>query len=87
MINDLFKKEVKIAAEKSFEERNKINLYERGVCCFSEKKDDILMWSHYADGHKGFCLEFITPKHNRDQEVIYNQERLSARFKEKYSNN
>jgi hypothetical protein len=31
-----------------------------GVCCFSEKKDDILMWSHYSDSHKGFCLEFDT---------------------------
>lgn len=29
-----------------------------GVLCLSEKPDDILMWSHYADGHTGFCLEF-----------------------------
>ena len=29
-----------------------------GVDCLSAKNDDILMWSHYADGHKGFCLEF-----------------------------
>lgn len=29
-----------------------------GVICFSEKKDDLLMWSHYADGHRGICLEF-----------------------------
>jgi hypothetical protein len=28
------------------------------VCCLSEKRDDVLMWSHYADGHKGVCLEF-----------------------------
>jgi hypothetical protein len=27
-----------------------------GVCCFSEKKDNILMWSHYADSHKVFVL-------------------------------
>jgi hypothetical protein len=31
-----------------------------GVACFSEKNDDILMWSHYANGHQGFCLEFDT---------------------------
>lgn len=31
---------------------------EIGISCFSEKKDDPLMWSHYADGHRGFCLEF-----------------------------
>ncbi len=29
-----------------------------GVCCFSSKKDSTLMWSHYADSHKGICLEF-----------------------------
>jgi hypothetical protein len=30
------------------------------VACFSESVDDMLMWAHYADGHKGFCLEFDT---------------------------
>jgi hypothetical protein len=29
-----------------------------GILCLSNKRDDILMWSHYADGHTGFCLEF-----------------------------
>lgn len=28
------------------------------VCCFSELQDEILMWSHYADFHRGMCLEF-----------------------------
>ena len=31
-----------------------------GVSCFAESKDILLMWSHYADHHKGFCLEFDT---------------------------
>lgn len=40
-------------------ERNKI--YTKwGVACFTVKKLDTLMWSHYADGHRGFCLEFDT---------------------------
>ena len=26
--------------------------------CFSLKKDSILMWSHYANQHKGACVEF-----------------------------
>lgn len=30
----------------------------RGVLPLSEPWDDILMWSHYADGHKGICLKF-----------------------------
>lgn len=34
-----------------------------GVYCISEVPDDILMWSQYADGHRGFCLQFsIVPK-------------------------
>jgi hypothetical protein len=28
------------------------------VCCFSKNRDEILMWSHYADDHRGLCLEF-----------------------------
>jgi hypothetical protein len=28
------------------------------IYCLSEKNDEILIWSHYADGHKGVCLEF-----------------------------
>lgn len=29
-----------------------------GVLCLSGVKNDILMWSHYADAHRGICLEF-----------------------------
>lgn len=29
-----------------------------GLYCLSEVCDSILMWSHYADNHQGFCLEF-----------------------------
>jgi hypothetical protein len=29
-----------------------------GVTCFSEKKDIPLMWSNYADKHRGICLIF-----------------------------
>jgi hypothetical protein len=28
------------------------------ICCFSEQPDSILMWSHYAQDHKGFCVEY-----------------------------
>jgi len=29
-----------------------------GIYCVSEIPDDILMWSHYANSHRGVCLEF-----------------------------
>lgn len=32
----------------------------RGVSCFSEKNDDLLMWGHYGDGYRGFCMGFNT---------------------------
>lgn len=31
-----------------------------GVVCFSERNDNLLMWSHYADNGKGICLAFNT---------------------------
>ncbi len=30
-----------------------------GITCFTECNKNLLMWSHYADSHKGVCLEFI----------------------------
>jgi hypothetical protein len=29
-----------------------------GVCSFSKTRENLLMWSHYADEHKGFCIGF-----------------------------
>jgi hypothetical protein len=34
----------------------------KGVSCFSEIPDCLLMWGHYSDGHRGFCMEFDTTK-------------------------
>lgn len=44
-----------------------------GVCCFSKNKENLLMWSHYADSHRGICLEFddkLEP-FSKNFEVIY----------------
>jgi len=35
-----------------------------GIFCMSQTNDDILMWSHYADRHKGFCIEFVRKPDN-----------------------
>ena len=32
------------------------------ITCFSETPDNILMWSHYADKHSGFCVEYDLTK-------------------------
>ncbi len=31
-----------------------------GIFTMSAKRDNLLMWSHYADHHRGICLEFET---------------------------
>jgi hypothetical protein len=54
-----------------------------GVICFSEDPFSILMWSHYAHYHSGYCIEFEFPSNsnifNSTYPVIY------SRNKEKYS--
>ncbi len=35
-----------------------------GVVCLSEVCDSILMWSHYAQNHKGVCFEFTRAENN-----------------------
>lgn len=45
---------------------------------FSEEKDNLLMWSHYADNHRGMCIEYdlkhiVNKSHEnkRDFGVLY----------------
>ena len=46
--------------DSSKEYRDKLEkaLTEIGVLCLSSSNDNMLMWSHYADNHQGFCLGF-----------------------------
>jgi hypothetical protein len=50
-----------------------------GVSCFSSVNNDILMWSHYADHHRGICLVFNRADGNRVFKnairVLYTQQR------------
>ena len=36
---------------------------ESGVLCFSKTWENPVLWSHYADKHKGMCLGFDVPDH------------------------
>jgi hypothetical protein len=53
---DMVERSIRTVAEQ-FQEHY---LHDIGCCCFSERNDHILMWSHYGNGHRGFCLEFDT---------------------------
>ena len=70
--NNLFKKQIKLV-EKLFGNRNlnELNLakntieriFEKrkkivGIYSLSKTFNDELLWSHYSDNHKGFCIEY-----------------------------
>jgi len=41
------------------------------LCSFSERSDSAIMWSHYADHHKGICVEYDFRKSNQEIEYLY----------------
>ena len=41
-----------------FVERERVMRVKCRISCFSEVSDSILMWSYYAKGHDGICIEF-----------------------------
>ena len=45
--------------------RNSLN-----VCSFTENKDNLVMWSHYANNHSGFCIEYDLSKIERENKLI-----------------
>jgi hypothetical protein len=49
--------------KKSFENVRKRQM-NYGVFTLSESNSNILMWSHYADNHMGFCIEFSRTSEN-----------------------
>lgn len=70
-----------LGLHKKIEIRRKIvdeNLEKIGICSFSKSNNDILMWSHYSNGHRGYCLEFDPNKNSEFFEsvkpVIYQEE-------------
>lgn len=67
----------------------KDNTFNNFISCFSENIDSILMWSHYANNHKGFALqyEFVSDEMGQFNEpdflfqihpVIYDNTRIDA---------
>lgn len=50
--------EFQIALEQASIEANRHINDNFAITCFSKKSDEILMWSHYANKHTGFCVEY-----------------------------
>ena len=55
-----FRNRLSNAAKKVVQKSNNEFLGNRGVSCFSETNDNLLMWAHYASNCTGICLEFST---------------------------
>ena len=75
-IFSFIKDRLQITVNQSINEARKNIFSKVGVCCFSKNMDNLLMWSYYADSHKGICLEFdqdIEP-FSKYFEVIYKSE-------------
>lgn len=72
-------KQIKIL-QKLFESQ-KISM---GIACLSEEPDSILMWSHYANNHRGFCVAYNLLGLNQKLQfsavpVLYTQDRVCLR--------
>lgn len=50
-----------------------------GIFSMSAKRDNLLMWSHYADYHKGICIEFKTTEGK-----LFGCDILNIDYEEKY---
>jgi len=51
-----------------------------GIACFAERPDDILMWSDYAERHRGICVEIDT----RRLELRYQNRLFKVTYQEEY---
>jgi hypothetical protein len=54
------------------------------IACFSENINSILLWSHYADSHKGFVLEYDFTEMNGICKVDCGRRNQCDRFEMKY---
>lgn len=55
-----------------------------GIACLSEEDDSLLMWAHYANNHRGLCVEYELMGINRELgftpvPVIYSENRACFR--------
>lgn len=61
------------------------------VCCFTTIKDNMPMWAHYANNHKGYCVEYRINNADKIYPVFYensrnsNSEELTNMIKELYN--
>jgi hypothetical protein len=56
--------ELKSIFQKSYEKsiQTQVDSFSKknGVCCFTSTNSNLLMWAHYANSYRGYCLEYYT---------------------------
>lgn len=63
---ELYQVDVRRNLEESNARLNEIVKSDYRIACFSETPYNLPMWNHYANGHRGICLEYDTLKFNYD---------------------
>jgi hypothetical protein len=48
------------------------------IMCFTQNPNDMPMWAHYANEHKGFCVEYEVEKYNNLYPVFYSKNRMKG---------
>ncbi len=73
---DALTEKVNLSVRKGIEDIRRNMASKHGISCFSEVYANMLMWSYYADGHKGYCLEFDSSEEpfNKPKKVEYVEE-------------
>lgn len=57
VMNDIFEGLPKFDSNTTYEQLQKLNDLAY-MLCMTETKDNTVMWSHYAQKHEGFCVEY-----------------------------
>lgn len=79
---ELYQMDTRSNLEKANARLNKIVKSDYRIACFSETPYNLPMWNHYANGHRGICLEYDTLKFNYNQDLrqrlfpVYYQDKL-----------
>jgi hypothetical protein len=63
-IKELVRESRTLQGRERLNERFLQRLQKNGIVCLGDRSDNVLMWSYYAEGHKGISIQFnMAPKH------------------------
>ena len=78
--NGKLTKTARHAVDSAFKDIQK-QVLNTGVFSLSESKSNLLLWSHYADSHRGFCIEF---ERSPDSELGKDKQTSPVEYKKEF---